>query len=173
MSIECIQYDGQLKGLPYKTAKLYGMPHIGCRYYRDDVNAVKWTGDFRTCAACGKSGGQHSKHHEPPKSKGCPFLLECRKSDTSPGGRFALKPALIDLCGSGTTGCHGNRHNGMLRVSWEWDSDEYERMWWDGTFLSHGKDPHGTWLYLYGCYVFEADDGTGTWSACWTYREEQ
>ena len=76
-----------------------------------------------------------------------------------------LLPALIDLCGSGTTGCHGDRHNGRLKIRWEWDTDENARKWWDGTYLSKPyHDPHGQWLYSHGCYVFERDGGE------WRYR---
>lgn len=151
----------QLRGLSYETAKLYGMPHIGCRYYRDDVNATAWIdSDERKCAACGKVNGMQSKHHEPPKGKGRTFLL------VTPMGKFVLKPALIDLCGSGTTGCHGDRHNGRLSVRWEWDSDEYEAQWWSGYLLSRPyHEPNGKWLYNFGCYVFERE------GVSWEYRE--
>ena len=151
--------DGQLRGLSYEVAKLYGMPHIGAKYTRDDVNATAWTGDYRRCACCGRTDGFHSKHHEPPKGKGSSFLL------FTPKGRFVLKPALIDLCGSGTTGCHGDRHNGRLVIRWEWDDPEYERMWWDGTWLSKPFfNPHGEWLFKCGHYVFESRAMT------WDYR---
>ena len=149
MSVGCMLSRAQLTGLPYETAKLYGMPHIGCRYVREDISATAWDGDARECACCGRSGGVHSRHHEPPRSKGA-FRLQ------TPMGLFVLLPALIDLCGSGTTGCHGDRHSGLLRIRWEWYSDEYERMWWDGTLLSRPfSGPHGAWLYDYGRYVFE------------------
>ena len=139
----------QLRGLSYETAKLYGMPHIGAHYSRDDVDATAWAGAYRECAACGKTGGPHSKHHEPPKGKGRIFLL------CTPLGQFVLKPALIDLCGSGTTGCHGERHGGRLKIRWEWDSDEHEEKWWNGYWLSHGVAPHSRKLFDYGRYVFE------------------
>jgi len=142
----------QLNGRPYETAKLYGMPHIGAKYYREHVDATKFTGDYRRCACCGKTGGAHSKHHEPPKGRGSSFILK------TPMGRFVLLPALIDLCGSGTTGCHGDRHNGDLGIRWEWDSDEYEEKWWDGTLLSRGMKPNGAWLFEYGRYIFSKGD---------------
>ena len=139
---------GTLHGFPYDTAKLYGMPNIGCRYYREDADGGQWTGQYRECACCGKVGGIHSKHHEPPKGRGRSFLLRTKM------GSFVLLPALIDLCGTGTTGCHGDRHNGKLKIRWEWDDEEYEAKWWDGTFLSQGKQPNGKWLFGYGRYVF-------------------
>jgi hypothetical protein len=130
---------------------LYGMPHIGAKYYREDAHCTKWTGDHRVCACCGKVGGGHSRHHEPPLGRGTSFVLR------TPVGRFVLMPALIDLCGSGTTGCHGDRHNGRLAIRWEWDSDEYEARWWNGTFLKRGMKPNGQWLFDYGKYIFAKD----------------
>lgn len=151
MSVECLVSREQLRGLSYDTAKLYGMPHIGCRYYREDVNCYEWTDEVTPCAVCGKVGRRdHSRHHEPPKSKGS-FLLE------TPWGKFVILPALIHLCGSGNTGCHGDRHTRRLEISWEWDSDEFERMWWSGEFLKSGYQPNGEWLFDYGRYVFEKD----------------
>ena len=172
MSVECIQYPGQLNGLSYEKAKLYGMPHIGAEYARkNDVDATRWTGMYRLCAACGKAGGAHSKHHEPPKSSGRVFLLRCRESESSPGGQFVLRPALIDLCGSGTTGCHGQRHGGKLAITWEWDSDFFERAWWNGDLLAHGYAPHDRRLYSMGRYVFERRGPDGGWATRWEHRD--
>lgn len=149
----------QLRGVSYEKAKLYGMPHIGCRYKRDDINATAFIDETRRCAGCGRTNGRHDRHHEPPRSNGS-FLL------ITPMGRFVLKPALIDLCGSGTTGCHGERHNGKLKISWEWDTPEYEEQWWNGYFLSRPyHEPHGRWLYSYGRYVFERNGQR------WEYRD--
>lgn len=148
----------QLRGLSYETASLYGMPHIGCRYYAEELSSTAWTGDHRKCAACGTWSGGHSRHHEPPRSKGS-FLLR------TPMGAFVLLPALIDLCGSGTTGCHGRRHSGRLAIRWEWDSDEIAESWWNGALLSMPyHEPHGEWLFRYGKYVFEDEHGR------WEYR---
>lgn len=139
----------QLRGLSYEKAKLYGMPNIGCKYRFEDINSTAFVDDRRRCACCGRTNGHHNRHHEPPKSNGC-FLLE------TPKGKFVLLPALIDLCGSGTTGCHGERHNGKLKISWEWDTPVYEAMWWNGDFLSSPyHEPHGKWLYGFGRYIFE------------------
>ena len=148
MSVNELVSPSQLCGLSYDTASLFGMPHVGCRYTREDVSATAWDGDSRLCAVCGRVGGSHSKHHEPPRSKGR-FILR------TPVGQFVLLPALIDLCGSGTTGCHGERHNGLLRIRWEWDTPEDERMWWSGEYLKRGWKPNGKWLFDHGCYVFE------------------
>ena len=148
---------GQLRGLTYETASLYGMPHVGCFYKREDMAATALA-DGARCLACGRGDGLN-RHHEPPRSKGT-FVL------ATPKGRFVLLPALIALCGSGTTGCHGMRHSGRLSFRWEWDSDEKAQMWWDGTFLSKGLRPNGPWLYKHGRYVVESDGIT------WEYRGE-
>lgn len=151
----------QLRGLSYETANLYGKPHIGCCYYREEINSTAWDGEHRKCAVCGRTDGFHSRHHEPPRSKGS-FLLD------TPMGKFVLLPALIDLCGSGTTGCHGARHAGKLKVRWAWDSDEYERDWWSGKLLSQvGHIPNGKWLYGYGRYVFCFN------GVAWEFREDE
>ena len=147
----------QLRGMSYEKAKLYGMPHIGCKYRtRNEMSATVFHGTPHRCACCGKTGCSHSRHHEPPKANGW-FRLE------TPNGTFTLRPALIVLCGSGTTGCHGDRHSGRLRIRWEWDSEDEERKWWDGTFLSE-REPHGDWLYEHGRYIFEHD------GKAWEYR---
>ena len=143
--------SSQLRGLSFPKASLYGMPHIGAKYWKEEMDATKWTGDYRQCACCGKVGGQHNRHHEPPRSNGT-FLLE------TPRGKFVLFPALIDLCGSGTTGCHGKRTNGILKISWSWYEEEFAEAWWDGSLLSKPyHEPHGNWLWDYGRYVFEMD----------------
>lgn len=139
----------QLRGLSVEVASLYGMPHIGCRYTAEDIAATAFSDAMpqRRCACCGRTDGPHNRHHEPPRSKGS-FLMQ------TPRGRFVLLPALIDLCGSGTQGCHGARHSGLLRIEWKWNSDEEAAMWWDGTFLSWGLRTHGPWLWEHGRYVF-------------------
>lgn len=137
----------QLRGLSYEVASLYGMPHIGARYRSDNINDTGLTERPATCAACGKVAMTMNRHHEPPKSKGRSFLL------CTPMGQFVLKPALIALCGSGTTGCHGMRHSGLLSVRWEWDRDENAERWWNGHWLSHGYTPNSRNLFELGRYV--------------------
>lgn len=144
----------QLSGLSYETASLYGMPHLGAAYSSDSVNDTKLTTLHPICAACGRTTYPFSKHHEPPRSKGHVFLL---KTDM---GQFVLRPALIVLCGSGVTGCHGDRHNGRLSIRWEWDSDESAERWWSGDFLAHKRKPNEPWLFEHGRYVFENDSRT-------------
>lgn len=140
----------QLRGLSYPAASLYGMPNLGAEYTREDVSATKLHRPPR-CACCGtQSARGFSAHHEPPRSKGS-FVLRTE------WGSFVLLPALIALCGSGTTGCHGMRHGGRLRIRWEWDSDEYAEKWWSGWTLSHYCAPHSPRLFKLGRYVFALD----------------
>lgn len=139
----------QLRGLSREKASLYGMPHIGCKYTSGNINVTAFDCEYPRCACCGRTNGPHNRHHEPPRSNGS-FLL------VTPNGQYELMPALIDLCGSGTTGCHGDRHSGKLRIRWEWDCDQSERAWWGGELLSlPHHEPHGEWLYKHGRYVFE------------------
>jgi len=141
---------GKLRGLSYETASLYGMPHLGASYARDDVDSNRLEPGAR-CICCGKIA--RNSHHEPPKSKGRNFLL------VTEWGQFVLKPALMSLCGSGTTGCHGRRHERRWTVRWEWDSDEIAEKWWSGYWLSHGYAPNSHKLFSLGRYVFEFDKG--------------
>ena len=53
------------------------------------------------CIVCGKWGV--NVHHEPPKGL---------------GGEKSWDGSLLALCGSGTTGCHGLRHAGRLKLEW-------------------------------------------------------
>lgn len=145
----------QLRGLSYDVASLYGMPHINAVYRRaDDIRLkTRWEGE-RICAVCGRTQAPSwSVHHEPPKSKGSgknPYFHLMTKM-----GAFPLKPALIGLCGSGTEGCHGDRHNGLLRIRWVWESDEIAEKWWNGHWLSHDFAPHSHRLFELGHYEFE------------------
>ena len=150
--------SNQLRGLSIDKARLYGMPHIGCRYTAKGLDATAFAAEHPRCACCGRTNGSHNRHHEPPRSNGT-FRLETQK------GTFELRPALIDLCGSGTTGCHGDRHNGRLRIRWEWDTAEAEHRWWSGYWLSQPEhEPNGQWLFKYGRYIFTRD------GVSWEYR---
>lgn len=135
----------QLRGLSLECASLYGMPNVGTRYERDDTDSNRLE-DGAVCARCGARAT--NSHHEPPRSKGRSFVLATKM------GRFVLKPALIALCGSGTTGCHGLRHSGRLKIRWEWDSDEIAEKWWSGYWLSHGYHANSVRLFDLGKYVF-------------------
>ena len=64
------------------------------------------------CVVCGRFGA--NRHHEPPKGL---------------GGERAWHGSLLGLCGSGTTGCHGLRHAGRLKLRW---NDAESRWEWTG-----------------------------------------
>lgn len=133
----------QLGGLSYRWAQLYGMPHLGAMYFAENIKSTEMTPHAR-CAKCGKRAT--NVHHVVPRSKGRNFLLK------TPVGMFVLLPPLFALCGSGTTGCHGEFHNG-IDIEWRWDSDEHAEDWWSGYLLSHGLKPHDEELWEYGCYI--------------------
>ncbi len=135
----------QLSGLSVEVASKFGMPHIHCHYRFDDTDSNRLD-DGARCAICGRVAT--NSHHEPPKGLGGgnrQFALQ------TPMGLFILKPALIALCGSGTTGCHNGFHGGArFSAQWVWERPEYGEMWWQGYWLSHGIAPHDNALYEMG-----------------------
>lgn len=138
-----------LNGVPFDVASRFGMPHIGARYLRDDVDSHKMH-DGAVCPVCKKPAT--NVHHEPPKGAGGRYR---QFTMYAPWGRFILKPALIAMCGSGTRGCHGSRHSGDVRITWEWFDDADAERWWTGELLSHGYLPHDEKLYDLGCWRIE------------------
>lgn len=77
----------------------------------DRENAASWPDmGERRCIVCGSPSP--NKHHMPPKGTG-------RK------GKW--QGALLALCGSGTTGCHGRVHHGDLELRFM-----EGRWWWRG-----------------------------------------
>ena len=74
-------------------------------------------------------------------------------------GVVVLLPALIDLCGSGTTGCHGAFHSRLMVPEWRWDDDESARAWWSGELLAHGYPTNSPRLYELGRWVFAGPGG--------------
>lgn len=134
--------SAQLRGLAYDWAHLFGMPHIGAEYrsYR--------TGTYRVfegepCLICGRQAT--NAHHVVPRSVWGVFHIDGHE----------LRSPLFALCGSGTQGCHDGFHGGArYEVVWEWDSDEEESLWWDGTMLGEmGYMPHDDRLFRHGKYV--------------------
>lgn len=149
--------EGQLRGLSYEVASKYGMPHLGCFYSNSRIDSHR-RHDGAPCAVCGKIAS--NAHHDPPRRHGL-FVME------TPMGAFVLRPALIAVCGSGTTGCHNGFHGGArYEARWEWLTDEAARKWWSGWFLSHGYEPHDPRLYQFGCWLI-TDFKTGR-----TYRRD-
>lgn len=133
----------QLRGTPYERAKCYGAPNWHA-VYTDGLRYRLIAG--ARCMVCGRPAT--NAHHEPPKGMGGVKAWELRTER----GPYVLRPALIALCGSGTTGCHGARHRGELSFRWEWDDEGTEAAWWDGTLPSRLRD-NQTELYLHGRWV--------------------
>ena len=132
-----------LCGLPLKTAELYGKPHIGCHYERFDAKSHRRDEGAR-CAVCGRPAT--NAHHVPALSHGRSFNLR------SPLGCFVLLPALVAVCGSGTTGCHGALHGRETEIEWVWDDDCYANAWWSGELLAHGYAANSPRLYQHGLW---------------------
>lgn len=137
------------RGWSYDRASLCGMPHLGAAYLADDVR--KYARTASVCQLCRRKRAANT-HHSPDRRS---FDLRTAY------GIFVLKPALFALCGSGTTGCHGLIEANRIEVRWEWDTQEFADLWWDGWTLSHGTPPHSPKLFEQGCYVFSS--GSSEW----------
>ena len=123
----------------------YAMPNVNARYYADRIEATEWQGDYPVCAVCGKSVKPFAVHHEPPRSKGSLLLV-------TEWGRFVVKPALLLLCEE----CHRDRDSrGVLRIDWEFDTDEDEERWLTGWFYAHGYMEHDSRFFDHGRIVIE------------------
>lgn len=131
----------QLGSLSLATAECYGKPHIRCHYQNNSVRSHR-RDENAACACCGRFAT--NAHHNPPLSKGEAFTLQ------TPNGTWKLKPSLIAVCGSGTTGCHDGFHGGArYKIEWVWLSEEYADMWWSGELLAIYA-PHSKELYFFG-----------------------
>lgn len=134
-----------LRGLSVASAQCFGMPHAGAHYAGGGVRTNRLD-RFAECAICGAPAS--NSHHVPPVGMGArnaSFTLHGHK----------LRPALIALCGSGTTGCHGLIHAGMVSVSWGWDDDEAAEEWWSGRMLERFGE-HSPELYGFGRWVVKS-----------------
>ncbi|WP_077597848.1 hypothetical protein [Olsenella urininfantis] len=130
-----------LRGMTVTGAEKMGKPHFGAYYAGSGVRTNRLVRGAR-CAVCGAPAT--NSHHEPQVGMG--------------GGRASLplaghglRPALIALCGSGTTGCHGMVHAGLLRIAWEWDGDGSD--WWEGRLPGDLYEGNAAGLYGLGCWV--------------------
>lgn len=136
-----------LNGLSADWASLYGMPHQGAFYAKDDVDShtLEWDA---VCCVCGRPATD--AHHCPPKSKGRTFALRTGM------GIFILKPALFALC----RGCHMKFHGEvgrgpLLLARWEWNSEEDAEAWYSGELMSHGTPPNSPKLLYHGRWVID------------------
>lgn len=132
---------GTTLGLSKDKLLLYGLPHINAHYFKKSYEREEdW------CCVCGRPAT--NCHHVVPRRNGERIIR----------GLYTLRSPLIVVCGSGTCGCHGDIHDGRLKVTWEWDEEEWERQWVSGKLLrEHG--PHSPELYWYGQWRFEHIDG--------------
>lgn len=144
----------QLRGLTLEAAERYGKPHIGAYYAGSHVADSRLKRGVK-CAWCGRPAT--NAHHTPPRRHGTFELI-------TPNGTHLLRPSLIALCGSGTTGCHNGCHGGgWLSITWEWKSSDYARMWWNGEILQNIQ-PHSPTLYNYGYWqLFDNRRGRVRW----------
>lgn len=137
----------QLRGIAKPLAEMYGKPHWMARYGSDNPTPLSVDryalDDEAVCVCCGRRAT--NSHHTPPKGIGRVFELATKS------GRFKVRPALLAVCGSGTTGCHGAIHKGLLKVEWVWDDPGFEAGWWDGSIPAVTK-PHDPELYSVGCW---------------------
>lgn len=138
-----------LRGLSVSTAQKFGMPNAGAHYEGRGVRSNRLDEGAR-CAFCRRPAT--NAHHVPAVGMGA------RNAVFELCG-FKLRPALIALCGSGTTGCHGDCHSGRMRIDWVWDSGEFMRDWWEGRLLRE-FGPASPMLYEFGHWeLFK--DGVG------------
>ena len=130
--------DPRLHGFSRPVFERFGKPHVGCYYAGKSVTSHRLE-EGALCACCGRVAD--NAHHWPPGR-------EVVRAE--PG---LLRPSLIAVCGSGTTGCHDGFHGGArYTADWIWDEPEYGEAWLDGKL---GVEPHSDELYLYGFWEFE------------------
>jgi len=140
----------QLHGFSLEDAECFGKPHLGARYVSKDPERLgSYVRDFGTdrCSICFHAAT--NTHHQPYRQT---FTL------TSYNGMWKLRPALIALCGSGTTGCHGRIEHNEIKVRWKWDEERYQDQWWNGQLLRE-YGPHSIELYRFGCWEITMPDG--------------
>lgn len=138
-----------LRGLSVKTARMFGMPCIGATYESSHVRSNRLEGGA-LCAFCrARATNAHHVPHLGMGARNASFTLRGHK----------LRPALIALCGSGTTGCHGACHSGLMGIEWVWDSPDVEKEWWDGKLLD-AFGPASPELFEFGCWVISRDGGS-------------
>ena len=118
------------------------MPHIGATY-RSYANGTYKVLEGEPCVVCGHPST--NAHHIVPLSVWHVYNLRGN----------CLRSPLFALCGSGTQGCHDGFHGGSrYKVSWLWDTQEDEDMWWSGRMLEEmGYVPHDDRLFRHGKYV--------------------
>lgn len=133
--------DPRLCNLPREVFERYGKPHVMCHYEGRSIKSHRLD-DGALCSCCGKLAT--NAHHWPP----------VRNGTVNVSGKV-LRPSLIAVCGSGTTGCHDGWHGGArYTASWRWDDESCFEQWLGGWFWDEGFEPHDPRLYLFGYWEF-------------------
>ena len=127
-----------LNGWSLLKADMMGKPHLGARY---TVPPRRYERLSENCMVCGRPAA--NCHHLMPLGNGRSFTLRTDR------GTWTLHSPLMALCGSGTTGCHGLFHSGVLAARWFWRSQTDEDRWWSGELLE-AYGPHSLELYRHG-----------------------
>ena len=144
----------QLCGIAYPLAECYGKPHYMAHYLGKNptlASVDKYElDDDAVCICCGARAT--NSHHSPPKGIRRVFNLRTDR------GSFLLRPSLLAVCGSGTTGCHGKFHSGLLKVQWIWDEEGFLNGWWSGS-IPESYEIHSSDLYT--CGFWRITDSAG------------
>ena len=124
--------------------EFYGKPHVLAAYTGDGVGSYRHAD--APCPIC-HCRMISNTHHIPDRRT---FDLR-----TPLGVWPGLRPALIGLCGSGTTGCHGRVERGEVAIEWQWVDADAADDWRSGRMLAGlgryaGIAPHSERLYRYG-----------------------
>ena len=135
-------------GLSRDKAECFGKPHINAWYTGNGESVDKYTFDHQAIDIITHQQPTNT-HHIVPRGTARFITIP------SQYGVFVLKTALIAVRGSGTWGVHGAFHRHEIKMTWEWDSPEYEEQWWNGYLLSHGYPPHSKELYKLGRWVID------------------
>lgn len=135
----------KLHGISLTEAETMGKPHIGAEYKGG-------SGYVRTSDVCAICGRPATNVHHIGRRLTFTFVPNDKRA-------FIMRSALIALCGSGTTGCHGAVHAGRIKIRWKWDSEEASDKWWSGELI-HECGQHSEKLYEYGCWQIETPEGT-------------
>lgn len=136
-----------LKGLNVNDASCLGMPHQGAYYLNQTGDAHKIENGMH-CVSCRVEMASNA-HHEPSKGMGGGKRLTIY-------GKL-LRPSLHALCGFGnSSGCHGLRHSGDLKIRWVWNDQDSMRAWWEGELFELGIEPHDPRLFDYGGWEYES-----------------
>lgn len=137
-----------LHGFSKDNAECFGKPHWYARYVGDSLSLTNYRRELDAkCMGCYRAPS--NTHHQPDRHT---FTLKGEH------GTWTLRPALIALCGSGTTGCHGAVESNQLKIRWRWDEPEYEALWWSGALLKE-YGAHSVRLYQFGCWELEYPSG--------------